>query len=311
MSLRTARDLKQDILFRAGENIAGASEWNVKVVDYLNRAYRSLANGASEFLPDSIDDWWWMRGTGVLSLLPVFETGSVTLTEGSIDGVLSLPPAYSLVGWRLRVRDYADVPIISTHVAAAITLDSAWTGDSGTFSFRAMKVQYALSTSVVSLMSPMQSFHGRGIIGMTPERMDHLFSVTRIDGGVPYAFCLTDPQTVRFSHGGLTTGKSMRVEYKFKPSVVDLEDSDTSIPLVPQEFRHLLSDMALMFLATDKNDDRAIVYAGNAKAGLMSMVKENKRQLSKIDTELGTIRPRQSTWIGPYKLTDSGRVIQI
>ena len=45
MPLSNTRELKEDVLFRAGESLTG-SAWNTKVIDYLNRVYRTLASGA-------------------------------------------------------------------------------------------------------------------------------------------------------------------------------------------------------------------------------------------------------------------------
>lgn len=312
MPFATARDIKQDILFRGSESQTG-SGWDAKVMDYLNRVYRALANGASEFLPEYIEDWWWMRGRAVLTLLPAFNTGSVLLTSGSTAATLSTPPAYSLLGYRLRVTNQTDMFIVAAHTAgaAALTLDSPYTGTTdAAAAFTAMKVEYALDAAVTSLISPMQMFKGPDILGLTPERMDHLFPIRNLRMGIPSAFSVENEQLIRFNAGGRDDGSSIRVEYLYRPRVTDLEDSDTSIPLLPLQYRHLLSDMALALLMTDKNDDRALASAGSAKAGLVAMVKENRRRLAKISSELGTIRPRSGGYSYPIiRRTDDGVIV--
>lgn len=312
----SARDLKQDTLFRAGESVSGVSGWNTQVLDYVNRVYTSLANGASEFLPEFVDDWWWMRSSGVLALLPAYDTGSVAVVNGSAAATLSGVSALSLAGYRLRVDGCPDVFVVQTHVAAtdAITLDMPFTGDtSSAVAFKAMKVTYALNASVAGLISPMLAFRGeKQILGMTPERMDTLWPMSDIKAGAPSAFAMLSDQTVQFSHGGLDDGTTMRVEYRFRPSITLLEDSDASVPLVPVQYRHLLTDMALAYIMTDKNDDRAAAHAATAKSGLVAMVRENRRRLVKTSTEVATIRPRQnpsaSRFNGPLR-TESGLII--
>jgi hypothetical protein len=115
-------------------------------------------------------------------------------------------------------------------------------------------------------------------------------------------FALEDSQTVRFSHGGRTDGQSMRIDYRYRPIVDDLTDSTSSTPLVPAEWRHLLSDMALTYLLLDKNDDRSNAVALSARTGLAAMLKENRRRLTKMGGgATGHIYPRQS---GKYSDTD-------
>ena len=83
MALLSGRDLKEDVLFRASEPVTGTSQWDEKAMDYINRAYNTLSSGASEFLPEYIEDWWWLRGSGSMLLDPVHQDGTITLTDGT------------------------------------------------------------------------------------------------------------------------------------------------------------------------------------------------------------------------------------
>lgn len=299
MPFLSARDLKQDVLFRASENQTGASGWEDKVIDYLNRCYKSLANGASEFLPEFIEDWWWMRARDAIVLEPLYNSGSISVTAGLDTATLDTPPIYSLEGYKLRVREQADMAIVTSHAASgtAVTFDKVWTGDTAALAgFEAMKVEYSLNAAVNSMISQMHSYRRRPVMGLTPERMDDLFPLSSLGAGVPSAFCLEDERTVRFNAGGPDDGSRIRLEYHYRPAVVDLTDSVSSIPMVPEQYRHLLSDMALSMLLVDKNDDRAAMAASSAKAGLVAMVRENRRRLAKINSEVGTIRPRPGSF---------------
>lgn len=313
MPFTTGRDLKEDILFRAGES-ATIIGWNSKAVDYLNRAYRALCAGASEYLPEFVDDWWWMRDTGTLILDPP-QTGSVAVTKGSANITFAIGPTDSMVGRRLRIISHPDLFQVLTHTAgaAAAVLDTVYTGDTNAAAeYLAMKTEYALSSSVSFLISPMMAYREvNQIIGMTPERMDQIFPLSRLQTGAPIAFALENIRTVRFSHGGLRDGRSMRVDYRFKPTVSDLVDSPSSIPLVPLEFRHLLSDMALTYLFVDKNDDRAAASSASARSGLAAMVRMNRRNITKIDPRAGHIYARQGYRIDQLRplRTESGHII--
>ena len=291
----SAQDLKEDVLFRAGEQ--NSADWGTKTIDYLNRVYMTLASGASEFLPEYVEDWWWMRSEGVLTLEPPITTGTVAVTDGSASITFSSAPAASVAGYRFKVEGHPEVFKIATHTggATAATLDSVYTGDDATAAeYKLMKVEYSLDSSVEAVIGPMTGFRNNPrIIGLSPERMDELYPLPDLTTGIPRAFSLENTQTVRFSHGGRTDGKSMRVEYRYRQSITDLTDSDSSIPLVPYSWRHVLADMALTYVYMDKNDDRSNAVALAARTKLAGMLKENRRRLTKMDvTDIGHIYPR-------------------
>lgn len=314
----TTQDLKNDVLFRASEALTG-SNYALAVVDYLNRTYKSLCNGASEFLPEYVEDWWWLRGKAALTLLPAVEAGTIQLTQGSTAIVFSSPPVLSAVDYRLRIKEFPEMFVIAAHVAGAgaATLDSPYTGASSSASgFTLMKVTYDLSTEVNSLISPMVGYRQNDkIVGMSPERMDTEWPLPQLTTGVPMAFSLEDNRVVRFSHGGRTDGLSMRIEYRYSKMVADLTDSPASIPLVPIQWRHILADMALTHVMLAKNDDRSNAHALSARTALAGMIKENRRRIAKMGGgSAGQIYTRQSnmSWgshgRGPLR-TESGLII--
>lgn len=294
--LADSQALINDALFRAGE-IPGASEWDAKAVDYLNREYRSLCSGASEFLPEYIHDWWWMRASGVFTILPIYNVDTISVVQDSLSAILSVAPAISLQGYRLKIDTEPDIYVVANHtpLTFAITLDSPYTGPSNAAAaYSAMKTSYTLATNVDSLMSPMNTFRGGQIMGLTPERMDTLFPQNSVSAGMPQVFCLENENTIRFDRAGRNDGQGMRVEYRYRPAVIDLINSPTDFPLVPLQFRHVLADMTLVYLYLDKNDDRATAVGASARSTLGAMAKENTRRLTKMDMNVGHILPRQS-----------------
>jgi hypothetical protein len=313
----TTRDLKNDIMFRASEPLSG-QDWGAAAIDYLNRVYNTLCAGASEFLPEYVDDWWWLRGRGVLTLLPIVTAGTLTVTEGSAAITFSAGPALSTVGYRLRVEGHPEIFEILTHTAAATaaTLDSPYTGESSVaVAYKLMKVTYDLDAQVQAITGPIVGYRNNPqIIGISPERMDDLWPLASINPGVPTTFALESEQSVRFNAGGRDDGTSMRVEYRYRPFVTPLTDSEDSVPLVPIQWRHILSDMALTYVFLDKNDDRSNAVALAARTGLAGMLKENRRRLKKMGSEaVGHIYPRQPRGFsrrtnGPLR-TESGLII--
>lgn len=310
--LADAQSLINDALFRAGE-IPGASEWDAKAVDYLNREYRALCSGASEFLPEFVHDWWWMRGRGVLTILPVV-TGVALMTTGSATVILSVDPGISLTGRRFKIAEHPDVFIVQAHAGTGVTLDSVYTGpSSAAASYQALKMTYTLDANAQALMSPIVSFRENPqISGMSPERMDELFPLSRLLSGVPQAFALENEGTIRFSHGGRTDGTSMRMEYSYRPQVQDLINSSSSFPLVPIQHRHVLADMILVYIYNDKNDDRMQVIGTSVRSTLGAMTADNTRRMKKIDRLAGSIQTRASNTrrnLNNALRTESGLII--
>ena len=311
MPLSNTRELKDDVLFRAGESLTG-SAWNQKAIDYLNRVYRTLCAGANEFLPEFVDDWWWMKAEGVLILEPTWNTGTINIVNGSDAIVFSSPPSMDMTGRRLRVLGHPELFIIKSHMPDSpnAVLDYPYTGDTSVATaFEAMRTEYPLASAAQVLSSPMVSFrHPYRINGITTEKMDELFPLISLEPGVPQAFALESETVVRFSHGGSQDGRSMRVEYRYRPNVDDLTDSVLSVPLVPAQWMHLLSDMALVYILLDKNDDRSNAAALGARTGLAGMLKENRRRLVKIDHQVGQINPRPGSFSGTAQGPRMGRI---
>lgn len=309
----TGADIVSDILFRAGE-LEGGSEWDTKAVDYLNRVYKALCAGSSEFLPEFIDDWWWMRARANLILDPVITDGTVSVTNGFSAINFSVAPTLDVHLWRFRVKGHPDVFTIASVGGGSATLDSIYTGPTDAAAeYELLHVDYDLSASVQAIISPIISFRENPqLFGTTSERMDFLFPMQRLSSGVPKAFALVSETRVRFSHGGLTDGTSMRMEYRYRPVASDLSNDPGSIPLIPQQYRHLLADMALVYVYTDKNDDRLASVGTSARMGLTAMVKENRRRLTKIDQFSGAIVTRQGQARhneGKLLRTESGLII--
>lgn len=304
MPYTTGADIVADVLFRSGET-AGATDWSTKVLDYINIVYQGIVNGSSEFLPEYIDDWWWMRGREAIIFHRAITTDSQGTTAGvtnnSVSVTLSTTVADSLVNQRIQIGTDNDVYIIATHTAgtAAITLDQAYLGTTNaTASIKIYRNYNTLSSSVAAIMSPIVGFEGNAqVSGVTPERMDQLYPLSNIRLGVPKAFALEGPQTVRFNTGGLDPDKHsapVRMEFTYRPMATDLADNSGSIPIVPVQYRQVIAHGALAYMFTDKDDDRAASAVSACKAQLAAMVKENRRRLAKMDARLGWILPRQN-----------------
>lgn len=314
----TGQDLKREVLQAGGEALSG-SKWDTRVMGFINRSYRSLCAGVSEFLPERIEKWWWLRDSAILTILPVIELGTVSVVEGSASITFTNGPALDVDGYRFKVDTHPDWFKIAAHTAAgtSATLDSVYTGPTDTAAlFKLMKVEYALDSAVDDVIAPMLGYrNNHRIEGLSPERMDDLWPPSSLQAGAPTHFALEGKQLVRFNRGGRDDGTSMRIEYRYRPVVTDLTDSSGSIPLVPEEYRAVIADMATAQILREKNDSRDQSYAVSAQQMLLAMVRKNRSVIPQMGDYMGHVFPRQGGKYGipghdggPLR-TESGLII--
>lgn len=316
----TGTDLVTDILFRANEPTDGTSDFDSVALQYLNRAYQGIWSGGSELVPEVMEVWWWLRkdDQGVLTLDPVTDTGTVSVTNNSASITFSSAPAASQAGFHLKVDSHADVFIISSHTAAAVdaTLESVYTGTTDTTaSFKAMHLDYDLASDLLYLNSPFIAFQdSREEIPVIPlDTMRAKWPLNEVGSGVPRNAAFIGERKVRFSHyGGTSSIDLIKIDYEYTHEPTDLLDSSAE-PLVPRQYRKILTDWATAYLLADKDDDKASAFLRVAATGLQAMARENRKRMNlAAGTEtFGRIFPRQQelkNLEGPLR-TESGLII--
>jgi len=313
-------DLISDILFRAGEPTDGTSDFDAVALQYLNRAYQAIWSGGRELIPELNEVWWWLRkdDQGVLILNPLTDTGTVSVTNNSDAITFGTAPAVSQAGRHFKVDDHADIFIITAHTGGAggATLESVYTGDTDTAaSFKAMQFDYALASDVLYLSGPLFAYQDgeREIRLIDLTELRKRYPINNLFSGVPRAAAMITQESLRFSHyGGLTATDFIKIDYEYTREPSDLTDSGSEEPLVPRQYRHILSDWALYLLFADKNDGRAKDVEGIARNGLFSMAHENRSRQAKASAEhFGRVFPRQRDirrLEGPLR-TESGLII--
>ena len=320
-NLQTAADILDDALFRCGESTAGASDFEAAALRYLNRAYSGIWLGGRELVPDIQEAWKWLRKypPGVLTLTPSISAGTVNVANNSASITFSSGPTPSVADWYLKVDGHEDVFRVSAHTAAAAaaTLDSVYTGeDDAAATYRVYKLDYALASDVLRVLSPMRAFRAERryeIVGVDMLALDSDYPVALAESGMPDHFANVEESTVRFNrHGGTEATSLIRVEYDYlyRPAVL----TDAAVePVVPWQWRSVLSDWVTGWLMLDKNDDRASAVLAVAASGLTAMALENRhQQQTQGVSAFGAIRTRQDQYQrdmrGPLR-TSSGLVI--
>lgn len=316
-----SKDLVDDVLFRAGEGTDGTSDFQATALQYLNRAYQALVNGGSEVDPNIQEDWWWAkkRQPGVINLLPAYDTGSVAVTNNSTTITFSPAPADSMTGRFFRVVGQPDIFRILTHTGgvATATLDAAYTGPTAAAAtFLLMKLEYDLPSDLIRIISPMRIYQGdrSEVEGVELSSLERDWPLKEIEGGAPNQFAMVAENALRFNRFGPTSTavpNMIRVEYDYIYRPADLTNSASEEPIVPKQYRRMLSDIAVVFLFVDKNDDRASSMSGVAKQGLQAMAQEQRRRMVNYSRSMGRIFARadqRRNFRGPLR-TESGTII--
>lgn len=151
---RTTADILDLALINGGEVTNGNSPYETQLLNYLNKVHFALiCGGTIPLLQDrtvEIDEVWpWARASRplILELQPKYDSGSVTLTQGSEAGTFSAAPAISLKGYHIKVDGSDEILKIAAHTAASTSfeLDAAYPDESVTLgAYQAVKLDYDL-----------------------------------------------------------------------------------------------------------------------------------------------------------------------
>jgi hypothetical protein len=242
------------------------------------------------------EPWLWLKSTtpGVLTLLPVDEEGTISVTNNSTSATLSSTRAVDLEGYFLQVDGHGDVFRISAHTAGsdALTLDSVYTGETdGDATFRLMKLEYELAADVLRPIAPFRAYSDGvdEVEGIDLSVLDKDYPLRDMETGTPDRFALVTETKVRFNRAGGTTSTDLRrLDYDYLRVPDDLADDSTE-PLVPKQHRQVLSDTALFYLLTSKSDDKAAVIGLQVKAGLLAMQSDNRKRLAQMSRSVGRL----------------------
>lgn len=319
-------DLISDILFRAREPQAG-SDWATQVLVYLNRAYQSLWHSGNEFTPTAQIDWYWLRKSppGSFTLDPVYDTGTVVVTNGGLSPGFNTAPSSALgsfTGRIFRVTGHPDVFRIASHVAGSnvCTLSSVYTGPTASAAaFDVTRLEYDVPEDCIRIIDDLKIFRtGRYFQRYTIKlgdigAMEREWPLALLESGPPDRAAYVTDQRIRFNRGGGSNGSTdlYRVEFDYiaRPALLT-SPGTTEEPVVPRDHRKTLADMALYYLWIDKNDERSAAAQGLAQAGLASMLSEQWYTEHVGDEDFGRIRPRSETFYSQgYLRTESGLLI--
>jgi len=306
-------DIVKGSLQRAGEFTDGTSPYHQLAIRYINQVYRSVLSGSSEWGIDLSRPWSWARTTKSLILEPAITAGSVDVTNGSPSGVFTTPPAVSQVGNYLKLDSRPTFYKIISHTGGAgpFTLDANYVEETDTgLPFKSIRLIYDLGSNVMRLVDPFRAYVDDDLNVVTPLQPDEdgkIFGVPlnvlrqewplkRIRDGLPNRYAVVSENEDKFEiMFNRFVNKQAKIDADVIEFPIELVDSDSSIPIIPRDFRQVLEYGAAALLLGDKNDDKEQKFLQLTGAALKAMVEDENRQETNINPNKGRMifRPEQ------------------
>lgn len=313
-------DLKKNALSRAGELDDGNSPYDATAVKYLNQIYQAIIAGGNEFDVELGEPWIWAkeRHPGILILNIPYETGTVSLTNGSASGTFSSAPAASQAGKFMKITGRPEYFRIASHTAAStsFTLDANYTDTTGSgLSYKAYSLEYSLASGIERLIGPMRVYRGQdfnliesGLIhGVDLQALNAEYPMRELATGTPTMF-----SQVHRDHEGLihlrmnkSVDTQTKVEYDHISIQGDLVDKTfattdvtTATDLITITDHGLVDDERVMFLTT------GTIPAGLSTATIYYVVSATQNTFKVSATSGGSAVDITSQGAGTHRVTN-------
>lgn len=248
-NLASALDIKKEALRRAGERDDGTSEFEDRIMGYINYWYHSVLAGSTELNVECGDPWYWARSQypGVLNIDPYYLGNGVQLTYGSVNGTWKTVPLdpignpFSLQGWYLKLSGGAEYYRVTSHIAntTAFTIDAQFNDAtiSGFQDVTGYHLDYTLSQpgGIIRLAGPMRVYRRQspyaddtGQVDIIDKiSLDRDYPLFRILQGVPDRAAITyisNDGTIKIRFNRVPAFAT-RCEYEYIPEATDLVES--------------------------------------------------------------------------------------
>jgi len=326
-NLRSVTDCIQYMMFRAGEDHTDSTgDFYQKALEYLNLTRLDLFKGSSPLKSDAHVAFKWAikEPAGIFIIQPIYQTGTVQVTDGSSSITFSVAPTISLTDYYLSIDNVEDVFRISSHTVGNVmaTIDVEYTGtSSSSATFKAMPLIYTLGNNdIIRLISPIRIYRSavdnndQKIYGIVEDKFDLLFPMNRIKQGVSEAFKILSQvdNNTKIQVSKYSTEK-IKCEYRYilMPGDLSTSSSDSEIK-IPREYRQGWCEWALALLQEDKTDNRQQGSLDKAQQWFNTMVKDYLYSDQEIDPLFNHIISREDDYaFGEDRVlrTSSGLII--
>jgi hypothetical protein len=337
--LTTGLDLKLDALDLAGEPPDGSSGYETFVYEWLTVVERAVVGGGT--LGSSLlqpMDWYWARAwpRGTLQLVQPYnqaQTITAQFTQGSTTVTVSDPAIPDLTGYRIMLASVPARHLIQSSVdigpVATVTLRDPWTAISQvTTAWVAYPDTYTLPTDFLRGTSPLFLYSFPSNLPTTatidvvdPTDLERQYpqtfpwggnaSATITGSGMPVLAARVTQDRIRFSHFLNTPANPVNAlvefEYLRRPDVI----AEGTIPLIPIEFRRVLSYGAAYLILDDKKSSQMDSMFAHFMDLYGAMRNAHTRDLRRMSSRWGVVQPPRASGNRAIMLTSTGLPIYV
>lgn len=313
----STQDIIKGALQRVGEKTDGTSPYHQLALKYVNKVYSAIIKGNSEFTPEVRQAWSWARLTKAVVIPGFYQSGTVSLTTGSLNGTFSVAPTVSVQGYFFRVVNQPTFYTIASHTAnsTAFTLDVAYIETSGSaLAFAALPLILNLGAGIMRLVSPLRIYVNRvlefnegaedmGEISLTdPLPFWETYPLQLIKNDTPSKAAIIFRSETAFQvQLNKYPTSPLRVDFDYIGIPKDLTDDSNSIPILPRDDRDALEIGASYYLFLDKKqktDADSFFQLTAAKINSMVLLEQSTQKFS--GRAYGNIIPRLDDTAIPY-----------
>lgn len=306
----TSADILKGALQKSGEKTDGTSVYQELAIKFMNNAHLDILSGGSTFTGGDVGDPWpWAvnRAPKSITLMPPFNLGNATVTNGSNVLTFSIAPNVSLGSlkdWHFKSDSSCDYYRIATHTAGATsaTLETTFADSTATTTFNCYKLIYSIGTDILRLCAPIRIYRTTAysddsdgkIYGVDKDTLDDKWPLSRLCSGVPDRFAeIYQSETEYLIRINKFVLSAMKVDMDFIAVPADLFDSSTSIPLIPKQKRVILEYATAYFLCQEKQLQDAQTFFSMAGTGIKAMQNESARQITQTNRQRGQLVARE------------------
>ena len=237
----------------------------------------------------------------ILTLLPAVTTATITATRNSNSVSFAADPnaGTSIAGYFIRTNNEDEVYRVSAHTAAATTatLDGVYVGSANlsAATCEIFKLHYQIGASdILQLISPIRCYNSSNPEGdkikiVDKDELLDAFPLRSTGMKFPESCAvlkeLTGNVTVQMSSYPDAL-KRIEVDYIPIPTTLDTSSSD---PIIPSQYRKILSYLAAHYMAFRNGDTRAPAFLQTARMMFSELVEWNERLTSAGDPDHGRV----------------------
>lgn len=270
----TFEDIYTDVINRLGFKI-NDSALLTKVKNYINDNYKLIANKY---------DWRWLYAKSTITTIAVYETGTVSLTNGSaIVTGSGTTFTEAMEGKKFKSANWDEIYTIdSVESSTSLTLDNEFNGDTitaGTYDI--FQDIYALPTDCDQIVSLRQHLNPIKLDNIGLRELFRLNPSPIIEETDPtkYAYYEQDSSGNQQIILWPPPYRQIILDIEYKKLITELSTT-TDEPLIPEQYRQILKIMTMVDVYAHEKDDTRFQYF-DAKA--MAMIAEMKGKFTNTD----------------------------